>query len=99
MKDGRIENQGNLEEIREANPELAASWISAVSTSRPDSDSEMSATEERAELLRQISVHEKEEMMTTDSELDYYFSFSIILVFIHLRTLCRTQNTMSTDLH
>ncbi|XP_033647176.1 ATP-binding cassette sub-family C member 8-like [Asterias rubens] len=70
MKDGRIENQGNLEEIREANPELAASWISAVSTSRPDSDSEMSATEERAELLRQISVHEKEEMMTTDNKTE-----------------------------
>ncbi|XP_038066967.1 ATP-binding cassette sub-family C member 8-like [Patiria miniata] len=61
MKDGSIENQGNLEEIREENPELVASWTMAGSSENLASDSETSGhesastTEERAQLTRQVS--------------------------------------------
>ncbi|XP_022081016.1 ATP-binding cassette sub-family C member 8-like isoform X2 [Acanthaster planci] len=65
MKDGRIENLGNLEEIREENPELVATWTQEGSgeTGQPvQSDSETSGNEsastvdeERAKLMRQVS--------------------------------------------
>ncbi len=59
MKDGRILHQGTLEEIRDENPELVANWR-ATMRELTESESELSAAEdveeERAKLVRQISV-------------------------------------------
>ncbi|XP_022081106.1 ATP-binding cassette sub-family C member 8-like isoform X2 [Acanthaster planci] len=63
MKDGQIQHQGTLEEIREENPELVANWTATANEAMEESESEgeEQVKEERAKLVRQVSSIMEEE--------------------------------------